>query len=863
MHTWFSTQLDYVYFCYGLAFLLLSIVCFGLVRRRIAAHVPWHYLFAFSFVHGVNEWLDLFSNSGIDFRYFREIRTAFAVTSFIFLFEFGRKGLSHYYKHIPSRTIYFVLFVFAGIMLSLVGPLNANVVGRYVFGLSGTLIAAYYILTIAIREKNSSFCQLRLSALSLAAYSIFSCLVVPPAPFWPAKDINTDSFFLLCGFPVQVLRASCAIFCMFGIWRYSHQSIFREHYNWNINRFLIPTAVVLLVAFGWGVTEWRGHAYELGMRQDVLRHALGMAQAINPEWVKSLSFTKEDLQNPAFHWISEQMIIYGKYMELHGICSEAIRNDRIVFGPESYPPGTADATPPGTPYEEPNEEDWNAFKNGAAAVYGPYEDEYGWYVSAVAPIFDPRSGQVLMVVSVDVKAGNWKRDIAIARLGAILVVMVQVVVLLVGLIVVAGSRQDRWYYRHAEAILTAIVGVSLTIIVTYCVYDIERRKFRERFLEIANARADMIKDSFRNVEQEIHGLSLLFRGVSSLTKKDYESFVDFSKLSPIVQSWAWVPKVRGEEVEHFEQSMTEQWGREVRVNAESSRLPRNNKLSKTDHYPVAYITPTYGNENRLGVDLAVEPITLEAIKRASNAGMPIATKPLYFVKGYSGLSGLMAFAPVIGAISNELKGFLVATLKLQFALDQSLTTGAETDSMVEVHLVDFDARGDNNLLAIYPQMTATQHSQSVDIKHINYYAANTVHPLFIFGRSLTLVIHPTETFLLAQQRWVVLFTGIIGVLLTGLLAGYISSLCSHQMTLEKIIDARTKDLTQTNTLLSSLLNSIPDFVFYKNHDILNKQHLLKNQDLMSQKQFLGHVYVSEILKKINFLDYNHGEAVFV
>ena len=53
-----SAQLDFIFFFYGLAFLLLASTCFGISRGGRAGE-SWGMLGLFALAHGVGEWLDL------------------------------------------------------------------------------------------------------------------------------------------------------------------------------------------------------------------------------------------------------------------------------------------------------------------------------------------------------------------------------------------------------------------------------------------------------------------------------------------------------------------------------------------------------------------------------------------------------------------------------------------------------------------------------------------------------------------------------------------------------------------------------------------------------------------------------------
>lgn len=59
-------QLDYIFFCYGMAFVLLGAVVFSFSRRDDYEAIPWYFLGWFGILHGGNEWLDMLAISAGD-----------------------------------------------------------------------------------------------------------------------------------------------------------------------------------------------------------------------------------------------------------------------------------------------------------------------------------------------------------------------------------------------------------------------------------------------------------------------------------------------------------------------------------------------------------------------------------------------------------------------------------------------------------------------------------------------------------------------------------------------------------------------------------------------------------------------------
>ena len=200
----------------------------------------------------------------------------------------------------------------------------------------------------------------------------------------------------------------------------------------------------VLLALGWWAGESRAANLDAQMRGQLLQQASHVAQTMNPELVRQLSFTAADNGTPSFDYLREQMTVYGHYIDQKSIYSLAIRNDTLVFGPENLDVNDPVASPPGTVYEKPLPGVQEIFNTGKPYVIGPYTDEYGTFVSAVAPVTDPQSGKVLMIVGIDVPADDWKSHMDTARWEPFFTVFLLMLVLLVGLIAIL------WRNRHMK-----------------------------------------------------------------------------------------------------------------------------------------------------------------------------------------------------------------------------------------------------------------------------------------------------------------------------------------------------------------------------------------------------------------------------
>jgi len=126
--------------------------------------------------------------------------------------------------------------------------------------------------------------------------------------------------------------------------------------------------LALLLALGWWAGETAAKRLDADMREQLLRQAEGIARAVNPELAKKLTFTEADKGSPAFETLRKQFIAAGKTGSQRGIYSMALRDGKIIFGPESYPKNDPMASPPGTVYKKPNPENRQVLQTGKPMV---------------------------------------------------------------------------------------------------------------------------------------------------------------------------------------------------------------------------------------------------------------------------------------------------------------------------------------------------------------------------------------------------------------------------------------------------------------------------------------------------------------
>jgi diguanylate cyclase (GGDEF)-like protein len=270
MATVFQGQLDFIFFFYGLAFILLGAVSVAIARLRNDA---WTFLGLFAFVHGACEWLDLIALAS-DNTVFMTVRVTLMATSFLLLMEFARRKAGIFGLKMPGRWIYAMLALIVLVGGLFGGLTTAAALARYCIGfvaaLETSFIFAYCGRALAHPARRLVFC----CSAGFAAYAVLGGLIVPAAPFWPATILNQTSFADMMGIPIQLLRGLVACMLATLIWsirgrllveevaseRYTAYQ--RQQYAWTV------IAMLTILACGWVFTDYLGDRYRKTVQLD-------------------------------------------------------------------------------------------------------------------------------------------------------------------------------------------------------------------------------------------------------------------------------------------------------------------------------------------------------------------------------------------------------------------------------------------------------------------------------------------------------------------------------------------------------------------------------------------------------------------
>ncbi len=222
MRSLFANQMDFVFLVYGLSFVLLAGVCVVAGRKeRGGDGLPWRWLALFGISHGVNEWLHMLVASLGDTPVFSTVRLGGMILSFVFLTEFGRRGLGGLWGTWRGVFAHAGLLLTVGVALA-GGDVNSmDAISRLALGFVGALLASAALYRHAGRCGKSG---LLTASAAMALYAVAAGVITPKTSFPPGSLVNTDIFAALAGFPVQWARGALAVMIACGVWSYYYQT---------------------------------------------------------------------------------------------------------------------------------------------------------------------------------------------------------------------------------------------------------------------------------------------------------------------------------------------------------------------------------------------------------------------------------------------------------------------------------------------------------------------------------------------------------------------------------------------------------------------------------------------------------------
>jgi PAS domain S-box-containing protein len=822
MTEFFGRNMDYVFFVFGLIFILLAALCRGLTYED-SGRLPWRWLGAFGLFHGLTKWLDMLALSQGDSLALRAGQVIFLLASVIALVEFGRRSLLRDGRPIVGVWLAPGLCVLAAMGALADGLDGFNAGARYALGIPGSILAMLALASIVGPEEDIW----KRRGLVLSACCIFffgvAEVVVPPARFDPASWLNHDTFFHALGFPIQLMQACGMAGVMTGFWIYRQRLTSGAAPQHRGIPWLTPLVFVGLLVLGWYASEQRGASKDAEQHDRLLEQASALARAINPEDVKTFAFLDSDQHSPHFIRMQGHLIAMGHVLPCRGIYTLAIRNGQPVFGPNTFAQELSAAASSSAMLRKTCPDDLTRFTTRAPFTIGPDRIRAGSVISAFAPICDPRTGAVLMHIGIDMPTENWQARIARVRLMPIAGAMVLVLAMLVGIDLI--GRRDRLQtgntgvLRHLESILVALCGVVITLIFALLIRESEIRQRQSIFDRFAESRGGQIRDELITIRADLSSLSLFFESSQEVTPYEFGTFAGTMRAADAVEAFAWVPIVQTDK----QDAVLTEAHRYGMTNFTIWESPEPGKRSPATGrprlFPIYYVEPSEEHEAVHGFDMGSEPIRRQILEAGLRNALPSATPALSLIHQADRQPAVLLFNPVYAMkpdslgkppLRGEMRGFTAGVVRFQNLLLRASGRAGLSERFLDLDLLDLTDPHHTGRLATHPEIGRPAMKSILD--EMDRTDLVNLQPIFAFGRTYAVISHPSNSFHSAYPLYANKRGAAGGLLLTGILTLFVGFLRTRQVSMEQEVRQRTAAFREAQENLAVTLNSIGDGV---------------------------------------------------
>ena len=225
--------LAFIFLLYGLAFFCmgLAIILEGKRGSDIRLQLALKPLAAFGLIHGVHEWVEMFRYTGyvpateLSNLIWTALRLSILAFSFISLAGFGFSVLSPNLKlrrvSLVAPLILTTIWGFGLIVLGNQYGSESRILSsaftwtRYTLGIPAALSAAIGLIVQQRTFRKAGMAEFGrdslIAALAFAWYGLAGQVFVDPSSLPPSTYLNSETFLIWFGFPVQILRAGIAV----------------------------------------------------------------------------------------------------------------------------------------------------------------------------------------------------------------------------------------------------------------------------------------------------------------------------------------------------------------------------------------------------------------------------------------------------------------------------------------------------------------------------------------------------------------------------------------------------------------------------------------------------------------------------
>jgi hypothetical protein len=671
--------------------------------------------------------------------------------------------------------------------LGLIVKSSFSYIALLVFAVVSFLLAIFAACKSYKPDYNSITLKLILIVGLLASMAIDVTHTFPETfKFLSEQNLQQISIFSLL---LKILLGLLMSICLAR-----HNSFFQFNFDANsiLRIFLIVFYFVGIILLGLLAASWQTSLFIENFKERVTITAAGIAESLEHGSFFSLKFISENQNNPVFKRIRKNLVIYKKlFKNLRGIYTIKKEEDKLFFGPESYPEDDPQASPLGTQYFKPHKRLWQIFKDKRTIFLKPYTDEYGTFVSSFAPVVNPENNKVAGLVGVDVTALDYQKNIYKSRYWLLFIIFLIEAVGFISLYF--ADLRNRQIIRkcpgfidHIESVCLIISGVFFSVALLISIKNYKFFNLKSELTRSITISAGSIESSLVQVKTHTEEILSLFNSYPN---------------AGLVKNYFAEQKFRCIKDYSFARIFSL-------------------KFDKDSFFNNAYLKNLKENEVRF----LFNQIEKDLNKKTISIGV------FDICKKKSGQKAICFYKAIkVNRLKKSTPLLLMGIIEPDLLLNEVLTLGGLTNHGIQTKFYAFD-ENTFKTIAMYPES-----KDRLGQNYGNFAATDSLFfPVFVFDKVYVVQYLPDKK---AFTLWNIWGTGIIFAtfsLIIFLFIAIIRFIVRNQhLLLESQISERTKALKKSESRFKDLVRSISDWIWEIDKDGVYTYSYCGFQDKMS------------------------------
>lgn len=405
-------------------------------------------------------------------------------------------------------------------------------------------------------------------------------------------------------------------------------------------------------------------------------------------------------------------------------------------------------------------------------------------------------------------------------------------------------------FRYTPAVLTALLGITVTVSLFIYVQRNEETENQQRFEKHANSFIEMIEN---DLESQIHTLESVatFFGASELVDRfSFYTFVTpLYKRSTALQAIEWVPEVKHNERMRYETFAQHDGFPDFRF---TQKTPLGKSIPaqyKTKYYPVFYVEPYRSNEEMLGFDLGSDKTWRKTIKQVIKNKIPTLSETVVHAHGTAEQINVLLMVPIfrntakqssLSAPNNTINGLIVGDIRVDILFNNlAVKYRHNTNYLSNIHINLFDIDENDGQRLILSKSFTSSSPNTTKADRTN--SPRIVHQINFGNRKWHAVITTSDIREKMQARLQALKAALTSLLFFSLITVYLIRIIQEKKEIQRLNQEKDLSLNAHQQQLNDILNSIPEGLITFNQEglIQSVNHAAERIFAYSRSEIIG------------------------